>query len=74
MISSKIVGFVLLAILVGSVLLSILILMVQWVRSESDKPTPAPKVSTVLYYQSQAGFELVYHPVTLLGLSAEAEV
>lgn len=67
MMASKAIGYVLLAVLAGAVLLSLLILGVQWARSADDKSkgivTPtvrmvqeynAPEVARIVYY-SQPG-------------------
>lgn len=62
MVASRIIGYLLLAILLGSVLLSFLILGVQWVRSESNKGTATPtKSGFVIQYEAPATAQIVYH-------------
>ncbi len=62
MVASRVVGYLLLAILVGAVLLSFLILGVQWVRSESNRSTATPtKTSLVIQYEAPAIAQIVYH-------------
>jgi hypothetical protein len=59
MVASRAVGYFLLAMLVGAVLLSLVILGVQWVRSSN--PTTVQKTSSVLYYEAPVAAQVVYH-------------
>jgi hypothetical protein len=62
MMSSRVIGYVLLLILVGAVLLSFLILGIQWVRSEDDKSkgivTPTVRM---IQPETLSSVQIVYH-------------
>lgn len=63
MMASRAIGYVLLAVLVGAVLLSLLILGVQWVRSADDKShgVVTPTVRMVQEYNAPEEARIVYY-------------
>ncbi len=61
MFASRIIGYLLLAILAGSVIVSLAILGIQWVRSDQGRTVPVPKSGAVLYYEAPASFGITYH-------------
>jgi hypothetical protein len=63
MMASRVVGYLLLAILVGAVLLSFVILGIQWVRSEDNKTATPTKTGYVIQYQAPVTAQVVYHSV-----------
>jgi cytochrome c biogenesis protein ResB len=61
MVASRAVGYALLGLLVGAVLLSLVILGVQWVRSsDTSAKSAVPKASSVLYYEAPLVAQVVY--------------
>ncbi len=53
MMASRAIGYLLLALLVGAVIVSFIILGVQWVRSSNNEakgtPSPSPKAGQIFY-------------------------
>ncbi|MEI6046889.1 MAG: hypothetical protein WCS37_21280 [Chloroflexota bacterium] len=61
MMSSKVAGYFLFALLIGAVLLSLLILGVQWVRSSANAPKA---VGNVLYYEAPVVAQVAYYSLS----------